>query len=151
MLQTMPQRSQHGRLLTMLADLEAHLEPASLQADPAGLAMKTMHLVRWVQVHHAFEQESLSGLMKGRATLAEQRAMARFEAGQDRLDPLLAAHEARWTTAAAIAAEPRAFTQATLALGQAIRERIDLEEQHLYPLVEAVMARDAAVREYLEA
>lgn len=150
MLQTMPHRSQHGRLLTMIADLEARLDPASLQEDPAGLAMKTMHLVRWVQVHHAFEQESLTGLLKDRATPAEQRAFDRYRAGLDRLDPILATHDARWTTTAAITAEPRAFAEATLALGQAIRERIDLEEQHLYPLIEAVIARDAAVREYLE-
>ncbi len=151
MFQTMPHRSQHSRLMTLLADLEARLDPAALQTDPAGLAMKTMHLVRWVQVHHAFEQASLFQPIRDRATPAEQRAADRYRAGLDRLEPILATHDARWTTAAAIAAEPQAFVAATLALGQAIRERIDLEEQHLYPLFEGVMARDAAVRDYLEA
>ena len=151
MRHTQPHRSQHARLLTLLADLEARLEPSGLGADPTGLAMRTMHLVRWVQVHHAFERESLFGLLKDRATPAERRAADRFRAGLDRLDPVLAAHDARWTTAAAVAAEPRAFAEATMTLVQALRERIDLEAQHLHPLVESVMAREAAVREYLEA
>ena len=151
MLQTIPYRNQHGRILTLLADLEASLDPDAVGADPVGLTMKSMHLVRWVQVHHVFEQESLFGLLTGRATPAERRAAERFESGLTRLDPVLVAHEGRWITTTAIAADPQGFAQATRALGRAIRERIDLEERHLYPLVESVMARDAAVREYLEA
>jgi hypothetical protein len=147
---TAPAHTQQRRILVLLEDLLGRLDPTQGSIDPLQLTMKTQHLIRWVRVHHAFEHENLMAPAARLSTPAEQAALRRFAEGLHRMEDTLSAHESHWSEAA-IAADPHGFATATHALAEMLRERIALEQMHLFALVDSVVERQARVQEYLHA
>jgi hypothetical protein len=137
-------RHQHARILAMLAQVEPMLDARTVLADTASIHLQSLHLMRWVLVHLADEEQSLYPTLD---TLRgpSARTVARFRDETAALGPMIESYEQRFAHRETLLASPETFVDETRQLVGWLRIRFEEEERELYPLAD-LTAVDAPAR-----
>ncbi|MFT3802214.1 MAG: hypothetical protein QM766_13465 [Burkholderiaceae bacterium] len=120
-------RSQHARILSMVSELESMISDGAPALNAAEWHPKVCHLMGWVLVHLEFAQTELY------PSLDDIEAL-KIGAEISRILPMMSRFEARFRHRQEIAGHPGDFLAQMTQICQCLRERIDREQQLVYPL-----------------
>ncbi|WP_243302682.1 hemerythrin domain-containing protein [Geothrix oryzisoli] len=131
-----PYHHRHQELLRLAREHEARLAPTLVRDHPDQCLAGAQRLAASIKAHLSMENAVLYPALLG-VTDADIQAAARgLEAGLADLKSRLRAFSHHWASAETIHLAPDAFISASHDLLQVLRQRIDLEETRLFPLVE---------------
>ena len=131
-----PYHHHHQELRRLAREHEARLAPALVRSHPEACLAGAQALLATVKAHLSMENTVLYPALL-EAVDADIQATARgLEAGLDELKTRLRQFSHHWPSAEAIRLAPEAFIETSRDLLLVLRQRIDLEEARLFPLVE---------------
>ncbi len=122
-------RNQHARILSMVSELESMIGDSTPALDAAEWHPKVCHLMGWVLVHLEFAQTELYPSL-------DDREARKIGAEIPRILPMMSRFEARFRQRHEIAGHPGDFLAQMAQICRCLRERIDREQQQVYPLTD---------------
>lgn len=137
-------RAQHAVLVGIVTEMSALLDVELLAQDASRVRRLLSSLTGKLIVHLAIEDQSLYPvLLDG----DDQKAKALAQQFKDEMSVIKAAFEKyvkKWPTAAAIQAEAAEFVRDTQVVFAALKERVEKENNELYPMIDSVPESKAA-------
>lgn len=127
---------QHVDIRRQAEDLRRRILAPSLSADPGAARQSLVSLGARLNIHLAFEDKALyPTVLKHQDPRVQQRTRAYMEE-MGGIKATLKAHLGRWISTERVGAEPEAFRRETLALLEALQNRLEAEDRDFYPMLE---------------
>lgn len=140
MSRTTTLRRQHDFLSDCAAQLTAMARVIRTPADAEAAVALLAKMAGVVHVHLAAEDKSLYPRMMASTHPVVAETARRFSRRMGSLAQSYGAYVERWSTAGAIIANPAGFREHTESVMAALGTRIQMENETLYPLADAMCA-----------
>lgn len=127
-------RRQHDDARARISDIEMSL--ACPAFDSEHVSHQLMKLGGLLQIHFAMEDRSLYPAMLGSKNADAARTASAYQHEMGGISPTLSSFVGRWRVPAAIRSDVEAFKAECSVVLPALRERMDREDQVLYPLAD---------------
>lgn len=127
-------RQHHLEVRALVTRINALLDPTSIDADPAPVAVVIRELFGKFGVHLAIEDAALYPRMVEHSDPRLRLAAETFQREMGGLKAEFDAYRNRWPGPTAIARNPREFIGETRNILAALQHRIDREDRDLYDL-----------------
>jgi hypothetical protein len=131
-----PYHQHHQELLRLAREHESRLAPALVRSHPDLCLAASQRLVASAKAYLSMENAVLFPALLEAVDTDIQAAARGLEAGLGDLKMRLRQFNHHWTHPETIRQVPEAFIEASQDLLRTLRQRIDLEEARLFPLVE---------------
>ncbi|WP_243287258.1 hemerythrin domain-containing protein [Geothrix terrae] len=131
-----PYHHHHQELRRLAREHEARLAPALVRSHPDQCLAGAQTLLATVKAHLSMENTILYPALLEAMDADILAAAKGLEAGLDELRTRMRQFTQHWPSAEAIRLAPEAFIETSRDLLHVLRQRIDLEEARLFPLVE---------------
>lgn len=131
-----PYHHHHQELRRLAREHESRLAPALVRNHPDLCLACAQRLIASIKAHLSMENAVLYPALLGAMDADIQAAARGLEAGLGELKTRLRQFSHHWTNAETIRLAPEAFIETSEDLLQVLRQRIEVEEARLFPLVE---------------
>ncbi|HEY3401392.1 MAG TPA: hemerythrin domain-containing protein [Geothrix sp.] len=131
-----PYHHHHQELRRLAREHESRLAPTLVRNHPDLCLAGAQRLIASVKAHLSMENAVLYPALLGAMDADIQAAARGLEAGLGELKTRLRQFSHHWTNAETIRLAPEAFIETSEDLLQVLRQRIEVEEARLFPLVE---------------
>lgn len=130
-------RTQHDELLEIANDIAQHLSTAALAQDASTARALLSKLLGRLKVHLSMEDKSLYPRLMAHPDPRISGVAKKFMDEMGGIVDVVTAYSEKWSTERKIQANADAFVLETQGLFSALANRIDKENNELYPLVDA--------------
>lgn len=136
MINTEMLRTQHEGLLDVAQEVSTHLDATKLRQDAYDVRTLLSKLSGKLKVHLAMEDDSLYPRLLESPDESVRTTTIRYQNEMGNISTTFHNYMAKWRTAQPIQDDPHEFIAQTHKLFSALAERIEREDNELYPMID---------------
>ena len=129
-------RRQHDQLLEVVGEITSYLNPAAIDVNASDVARLLARLSGKLRIHLAMEDESLYPRLLKSSDPRISATADEFIAEMGTIGVTFKSYMDTWGSASYIKRDPNAFISDTKELFSALGDRINRENNELYPIVD---------------
>ena len=130
-------RTQHDELLGLATEISSHLNVNELSHDASNIRKLLSMLIGKLGVHLSMEDKGLYPRLLDHPDNKVKETAQRFMDEMGGIGEVLENYKTKWSTSSKIQQSADVFVEETKVLFSALAQRIDAENDELYPLFDA--------------
>jgi hemerythrin-like domain-containing protein len=130
-------KTQHSEIMELANQISARLTPAEIERDPQSIRSLLSQLSGKLSVHLSMEDQTLYPLLMSHPDDRIKEMSRSFSNEMGGILSVYRQYKSKWPTHMEISASPDEFIRETKQIFSVLAERIDKEDNQLYPLIES--------------